>query len=438
MKITILGGGALRLLGVLDDILTRPAMFDRPQLCFMDLDVPRAETIATLCHKMPSATANMPETIVTADPDAALDGADFVLCYIRVGGVIGLEQDKRIGAAAGFHGHDDFGPSGVMLTARTVPIVLDIARRMESKCPSATFLIFSNPITNLADAVTRYTGTRAIGLCEGVNNFAWDMDHLFKIGVPNPDLYYQGGGLNHLSWILPETRLGDKLVMDMIWDAWDDLPNREGAAMWDWKHNNVLVERDRVMPMNNGHHVHFFFHEELARRMADGFAATPPDEHRSALQNRAAAQAAELATQSEIENFWEQDALRGCGPSPFDNLGVKAMAAITSDSGAEMVLNIPNHGHIKDLPEGAIVEASTKVWCDRNEPFALDPIPEHNKGLCRHVAEHQRLLVDAAVTGDKEQLLKALLAEPTINDYSRAVPMFEELWKLHAAFMNGG
>jgi len=92
-----------------------------------------------------------------------------------------------------------------MLTARTVPVVLDIARRMETLCPAAPLLIFSNPITNLVDAVTRYTNTGAIGLCSGVYNVAWDLDHLFGVGAPNPDLSYRGGGLNHLSWILPSS-----------------------------------------------------------------------------------------------------------------------------------------------------------------------------------------------------------------------------------------
>jgi hypothetical protein len=71
-----------------------------------------------------------------------------------------------------------------MLTARTVPVVLSIARQMEQRCPDAILLIFTNPITNMVDAVTRYTSIRSIGICPGVYNFMWDVDALFDTGVP--------------------------------------------------------------------------------------------------------------------------------------------------------------------------------------------------------------------------------------------------------------
>jgi 6-phospho-beta-glucosidase len=433
MKIAILGGGALRVLGVVNDILSRPEVFEQPQLTFMDLDVARAQTLASLSCKMPTARSNMPATHVTDDLDEALEGADFAFCYLRVGGVAALEHDKRVAAAHGFHGHDDFGPSAVLLTARTVPVVLDIARRMETLCPAAPLLIFSNPITNLVDAVTRYTNTGAIGLCSGVYNVAWDLDHLFGVGAPNPDLSYRGGGLNHLSWILPDSRIGDKLVMDMIWEAWDDLPDRAGAARCAWDLNAPLVLLDRVLPMNNGHHTHFFYHDFLAKRMADGFAAAGPDDLRSAQQDQAAAAAAALAQLPQIDNFWEQEPLKPCCTSPFGDIGVETMTAICTDSGDELPINIPNRGHIVGLPEGTVVEAFTKVGSNRMEPLGLDPIPTHHKALCCHIAAHQRLLVDAAVADDKDLLKQAMLCEPTINDIERASPMFEILWAAHAA-----
>lgn len=91
------------------------------------------------------------------------------------------------------------------------------------------------------------------------------------------------------------------------------------------------------------------------------------------------------------------------------------MESIEQDLGRELHINIPNRGHIKDLPDGAVVETTARVWKDRMEPLGLDPIPAHHKGLCHSTAYHQRLLVDASVAGDKEMLLRAL-------------PMFEELW----------
>jgi 6-phospho-beta-glucosidase len=431
VKIAFLGGGALRLLSTVSEILRRQNFFPEPHLVFMDQDLPRAQTMAALAQKMPEAEENMPRTEATHDLGAALDGADFVYCVIRVGGVVAMERDERIGAAHGFHGHDDFGPSGCMLTARTLPVVLDIAREIEMRCPDAWFLIFTNPITNMVDGVERYTSVKSIGICPGVYNFAFDVDAVLETGIPPPGLEYRGGGINHLSWICPDASLNGENVMERIFREWDEIPGRKNASRCAWHLTAPLVELDRVMPMNNGHQVHFFFHDQQARIMATDYATTPIDDLRSSKQDRAAAAAAELARQPSIENFWDQEALAGCGPDLRLDLGVQTMDSIHGDLGIELHINVPNHGHIEDLPEGAVVEASARVYRDRIEPLGLDPIPEHHKGLCQSLAHHQRMLVDASVSGDKEQIFRAIMSEPTIRSLDRARPMFEELWDAH-------
>lgn len=428
MKICFLGGGALRLLGVVDEILKRPAVFAQPHLSFVDPDLPRARTMAALARKMPSAGGNMPATDATDQLDAALDGADFVYCCIRVGGVTALERDKRIAASYGFHGHDDFGPSGVMLTARTAPVVLDTARRMEKLCPRAQLLIFTNPVSTLVDAVSRNTPVRSVGLCGGVYNFAWDFDALFDIGTPCPDLWYHGGGLNHVSWITPDASYRGRQVMDMVWEQWEDLPNRKNSARCGWERNAPLVKVDGVMPMNNGHQTHFFYHDDMAAALRKRFAETPPADLRSSRQDRAVDEAARLAGQDSISDFWDRDAFKGCAAGPFGNIGVHFMQASLEDSGAELMVTIPNRGHIKDLTDGGPVETPTRVFRSRLEPLGIDPVPAHRKGLCNAVLHHQRLVVDAVVHGDKAALLRALLSEPTITSADRALPMFEELW----------
>ena len=433
MKIVFLGGGALRLLGAVDEILRLQDTFANPEMVFVDTDMARAQTVASLATKMPSAHANPPITHATNDLDRALDGADFVYCAIRVGGVVALERDARIGAAHGYHGYDDFGPSGLMLTARTVPVMLDIAQQMEKLCPDAWLLIFTNPIATLVDAVTRYSSVRSVGLCDGVNNFAWDIDALFEIGVPCPDLKYSGGGLNHLSWIMPDASYKSRPVMDMIWEQWDELPQRRNAKRCAWPRLAPLVKVDRVMPLNNSHQYHFFYHDVMARQMAESFATSSPNALRSARQDRATDQAAELARQDTIDNFWEQESLRKCRAGPLGVTGVKFMRSVHEDAGDELIVTIPNHGHIIDLPGGTPVEAPTRVWSDRLEPVGIDPIPVGKKGLVQSVAHHQRLAVDASVTGDRDDLFRALMAEPTIRSIERAQPMFDELWAAHKA-----
>ncbi len=428
MKIAFLGGGALRLLGTVEALLMSEEASGDLNMVFQDLDLRRAETTAALARKMPSAEGRRLVTLGTTDLDAALEGADFVYSCIRVGGVTALERDKRIGAKWGYHGHDDFGPSAIMLTARTVPVVLRIAERMAELCPQAWFLLFTNPVTTLVDALHRYSDRRAIGLCPGVYNFAWDMDHLFEIGVPNPELVYRGGGLNHLSWVTQDSTYQGRPVGELIREAWEDLPTRPGAERCNWEMAAKFFELFGVLPLNNGHQHHYFFHDQLAQGMREYFERTPVDEQRAARQQRAADEAAELAARERIEDFWAQPALAGCAVSALGDLGAQVMRALRREEPTELAVTYPNAGHAVGMPAEHAVEAHALVSAAGVAPLEIDAVPRELWGLYHAIAEHQRLTVDAAVRGDRQGLERALVAEPTIRSWERAKPMCEELW----------
>lgn len=429
MKIVFLGGGALRLLGVVNEIHKRPSTFKKLHLVFMDLDLDAAEIVSSLASRMPSAVNNDATYEATNDLSHAIDGADFVYCCIRAGGVESLDRDKRIAASYGYHGHDDYGPSAVMLTWRTVPAILEITEQMQRLCPEATLMIFTNPIATLVDAVKRYTSIRCLGLCPGVYNFAYDMDHLFGVGTPCDGLKYRGGGLNHLSWVTEDATLNGELVIDVVMRSFDSLGSSEGAPRCGWERMAPLIKLYGRMFLNNGHQHHFFYHDELAQKLADHYENTPTNTQRSQKQHDDRKLARHLAQQTNIESYWQQRPLDRCLTEPLGDIGVQFMEAALLDNGAELGVTIPNDGHIKGIMPGASVEGYVRVYRNRLEPIALDPIPDSLKGLCQATAQHQRCLVDASVNRNRGELFQAMLAEPTIRSFERAQPMFDELWQ---------
>ena len=66
---------------------------------------------------------------LTGDLDRALDGADFVLVQIRVGGQAARLQDETLPLACGCIGQETTGAGGLAKALRTVPVVLEIAER---------------------------------------------------------------------------------------------------------------------------------------------------------------------------------------------------------------------------------------------------------------------------------------------------------------------
>ena len=83
------------------------------------------------------------------DRRAALDGADYAICMIQVGGykpgtVIDFEIPKKYGLRQTIA--DTLGIGGIMRALRTIPVLLDMCRDMEELCPDVTFLNYVNPM----------------------------------------------------------------------------------------------------------------------------------------------------------------------------------------------------------------------------------------------------------------------------------------------------
>jgi 6-phospho-beta-glucosidase len=68
--------------------------------------------------------------VVSGDLDRTVEGADYVLVQIRVGGQEARLADETIPLACGCVGQETTGAGGLAKALRTVPVVLEIARRV--------------------------------------------------------------------------------------------------------------------------------------------------------------------------------------------------------------------------------------------------------------------------------------------------------------------
>jgi 6-phospho-beta-glucosidase len=57
----------------------------------------------------------------------------------------------------------------------------------------------------------------------------------------------------------------------------------------------------------------------------------------------------------------------------------------------------------------------------------MGPMPEQVAGLVLQMTAHARLASEAAVTGDPELALRAMMAHPLVNDIAAAEAMLERL-----------
>src|SRR3954471_7252205 len=118
------------------------------RLVLHDIDARRlrlAHDVATLTVAHHGRAAD-----IRAEPDrrAALDGADFVVNTVNVGGHAATLTDFEVPAAFGVRQTiaDTLGVGGVFRALRTFPVLDALAADIRAVCPDAWLLNYTNPM----------------------------------------------------------------------------------------------------------------------------------------------------------------------------------------------------------------------------------------------------------------------------------------------------
>jgi alpha-galactosidase len=106
---------------------------------------------------------------------------------------------------------------------------------------------------------------------------------------------------------------------------------------------------------------------------------------------------------------------------------VEIVEARLADANAYMpALNLPNHGGLSGLPDWAVVETPAVVNRMGVQGVSMPALPPAVTEICRREVELAFLVVEAAVTGDRNLALQALLMDPMMNDVGRARDILDD------------
>ena len=138
-RIVLVGAGSVEFTrNLLGDILSSPALRSS-HIALHDIDPERLATAERMARWTAGALGAEPTISAHLDRREALDGADFVVNTIQVGGARATQVDFDVPARFGLRYTiaDTIGVGGVFRGLRTIPVVLGIARDMEEICPNA-------------------------------------------------------------------------------------------------------------------------------------------------------------------------------------------------------------------------------------------------------------------------------------------------------------
>jgi alpha-galactosidase/6-phospho-beta-glucosidase family protein len=171
--ITLIGAGSVEFTRILlADLIEFPELAGST-ITLHDINPERLDTAERISRYTIDATGAELQLRAEIDRRAALDGAEFVVNEIQVGGFEATLRDFEIPKKYGLRQTigDTIGVGGVFRGLRAIPVLIGIAEDMVELCPSAMLLNYTNPMAMLPWAVWEETRLRnAIGLCHSVQN----------------------------------------------------------------------------------------------------------------------------------------------------------------------------------------------------------------------------------------------------------------------------
>ena len=453
-KVVIIGAGsAIFGLGTLAT-LVRSSRLQGGTLSLVDLNAGGLFLIDALARRLNcewNADLTIESSIRRRD---VLRGADFVVVSIETGPREELwQRDWELPLQFGVRQPygENGGPGGFAHTLRQVPELLAIARDMEELCPNAWLLNFANPVPRLCLAVSRYSQIKAVGLCHQID-IAYMMagvalaDRL-SIDVPHgvnsdahPGIWPQArrvahqarqsldikaAGLNHFTWILDlrHRRTGEDLY-PAFRQAFMDLPTDFEPL------TRAVFRATGLCPVPGDSHLAEYLpwcHDPQTQ---------PWKKHNLYLYEW------DLASARRDEQWQTIEAMARGGASLDELEGAEGEGAVELIEGLwgsqevyRPALNIPNQGHIANLPDGAIVELPALVRDGDIQGLDVGPLPEIVAELCRREITVAGLAVDAAATGDRQAALQALLLDPCINDIDTAQAILDAYLAEYADYL---
>ena len=421
VKLAVVGGGSTYTPELIDGIARRAERLPVDELVLLDIDADRLQVVGGLAKRMLDRLGWPGRLVQTGDADAAIDGADFVLIQLRVGGQAARLVDETLPPKFGTIGQETTGAGGFAKALRTVPTVLDLAERTERRAAKGAWIVdFTNPVGIVTQALLD-EGHRAIGLC----NVAIGFQRRFaaRFGVDPDRVELEHVGLNHLSWERAVKVDGVDRLPELLATEGEDLATDVGSPF-------EILRITRSLP---SYYLKYYYEfDEVLRKQRDG--AETRAEQVMDIED-------ELLVMYRNPHLDEKPKLlERRGGAFYSEAAAQLIASLHDGRGDVQVVDVRNgDGHggraLPDLPDAAVVEVPARITREGAQVLPQAPLEPGMRGLVQQVKAYEELAVAAATSGDRDLALQALLANPLVADWSIAQPLLAALLDANRAHL---
>jgi 6-phospho-beta-glucosidase len=416
VKVAVVGGGSTYTPELIEGLAGRAMRLPIDELTLLDIDAERLEVLGGLAGRMLNRLEWPGRLVATQDAEAAIDGADFVLIQLRVGGQAARLLDETLPPRFDTIGQETTGAGGFAKALRTVPVVLGLAELTARRgAPGAWIVDFTNPVGIVTQALLD-EGYRAIGLCNVAIGLQRQLAKRLQVEPGRVQLEHVG--LNHLSWVR-------RVCVDDV-DRLPELLARDGDGIAD----DVGLPAEVVQALgaipSSYLRYYYLFDVVLKDQQADGRVRA---EEVIDIERR-------LLDLYRDPALAEKPALLADrGGAFYSEAAAQLIASLYDGAGDVQVVDTRNDGALADLPSDAVVEVPARIDREGAHPLPLEPLGPEIRGLVQQVKAYEELAIAAAVSGDRRVALQALIANPLVGRWDMAEPLLTALLDANRAYL---
>jgi alpha-galactosidase len=424
IRVAVTGAGSVGFTrGMVRDILCVPELRDT-EFAFHDISQRNLDMVYQLVTRDIQAAGLPATTRATLDRRDALEGADYVYSFMRVGGLDAFALDIDIPLQYGVDQcvGDTLAPGGIMYAQRTIPVLLDVCADIaEVGAEGCLLMNYSNPMAMNTWACNVYgSGVPVIGLCHGVQGSHWMISQV--LGLPQDEVDFVAAGINHQTWFVSVKHRGEELTPRLLglFEAHESFSQTEKVRI------DMLRRFGYWSTESNGH---------LSEYVP--WYRKRPDEIGQWIDLGSwinGETGGYLRVCTEGRNWFEHDFPNWMTGEPWSfepanrggEHGSYIIESLVTGRKYRGCFNVVNHGCIPNLPPDCVVEVPCYVDGNGISVPRVGDLPLGCAAVCNASISVQRLAVEAAVHGDDTLLRQAMMLDPLAG----AVLNPPEIWQM--------
>ena len=422
MKLAVIGGGSTYTPELIDGILLRRDRLPIKTISLCDINPERLKIVSDFARRMINAAGGGIDIETTESQAEAVKDARFVVSQFRIGQQAARHRDEMLGREFNLIGQETVGVGGFAKGLRTIPVALKLADVILKHAPQAQLLNFTNPAGMITEALlSQRPELNTIGLC----NVPWNIKNEIATTLNKPfkSLELDYIGLNHLSWVRGLRFEGKDLSKDAI-RGFRGLTGKQAHGDDDpfWEPESI----DTIDAIPNYYLLYYYETQQwLAYQKNHPTRASAVMEIEANLFKK----------YQDPDLNHKPDDLMKRGGAYYSDSAAELMADIASDANTVHIVNTKHNGAVPGMIADTVMEIPCTINAKGATPISTTAMRPEMHALVNMVKDFELLTIKAAVDGDAEAAIKALIANPLGPDLSQAPKLWKRLKEEHKGLL---